>query len=298
MSQTTTVRRPPKSTWAASAALVRVEARRMVRHPAPWLGMLFSAWWVRNVTTVDWASSSYEGFMTAVGPMLLGISMASITSFGRGRTQLAEDAPTSTTARAVARLLAGWPLVLLMGLTVSAGAIHLRATGGVRLGDEPGMTLHGHHSPPELLQPVILALFALALGAALVRLLRSQMAAHVVVFVFWGLVAGTYWMFQGHVAQTLTPLQVQPNLVPIGPPDTDPALFPADWLLSAPGEYQDHWARLVVSPVLAAWHDVYLLGLVALMAGIAVPTHRGRLVLASGALVAAGAVAMQLVVAP
>ena len=47
-----------------------------------------------------------------------------------------------------------------------------------------------------------------------------------------------------------------PNYVVAGPASTDPSTFPSDWLLSAPGDYQPHWARLVVSPELAAWHDL------------------------------------------
>ena len=27
--------------------LARIEGRRMLRHPAPWLGLVLSAWWLR-----------------------------------------------------------------------------------------------------------------------------------------------------------------------------------------------------------------------------------------------------------
>lgn len=285
-------RRPP------TTELARAEARRMVRHPAPWVGILLSVWWLQGVVEEDWASARYEGLISAFGPLLLGISMAAATTFGRGRTPVAEDAPVGSGARATARLLGGLPLVGLVAVIVAGGAAYHRATGGVRLGDEPGLTLHAHHSLPELLQPVLLAGFAVALGAAVVQLVRSHLAAQVLVFVFWFLVAGTYWLFQGPVVQALTPLAVQPNLVEVAPVETDPTTLPSHWLLSAPNDYQDHWARLVVSPELAAWHDVYLVALTAVLVAAVTPGRWRRALLLTGTVVAVGAVGMQLVTAP
>ncbi len=118
------------------------------------------------------------------------------------------------------------------------------------------------------------------------------------VFLYWFLVGGTYWLFQGPVVHLLTPLQVQPNLVEVGPADADPTTFPSDWLLSAPGEYQDHWARMVVSPQLAAWHDLYVVALTALLVAAAAPGRLRRPLLVAGGVLAVGAVVMQLVVAP
>jgi hypothetical protein len=299
MIDTITTARPRVATpRPPTTELARAEARRMLRHPAPWLGIVLSVWWLQGVVDEDWASSRYQGLVSAFGPLLLGISMAAVTTFCRGRAPVAEDAPVGSGARATARLLGGLPLVGLVAVIVAAGTAYHRATGGVRLGDEPGLTMHAHHSFPELLQPVLLAGFAVAIGAAVVQLVRSQVAAQVLMFVFWFLVAGTYWLFQGPVAQALTPLAVQPNLVEVAPAETDPTTLPSDWLLSAPSEYQDHWARLVVSPELAAWHDVYLVALTALLVAAVTPGRWRRALLLTGALVAAGAVAMQLVTAP
>lgn len=283
--------RPP------TVELARTEAVRILKHPAPWLGLLLSAWWAQGTFEQDWASAQYEGLLTAVAPLLLGVSLAAATTFGRERAAVAEDAPLSGGHRAVARLAAGLSLVGLVLLVVAAGAVYLRVTGGLRLGDEPGMTLHAHYSLPELLQPVLLAGFAVALGAAVVHVVRSTLAAYVLLFVYWFLVS-TYWLFTGSVLQALTPLQVQPHLVEAGPRGADPTTFPSDWLLSVPGEFQDFWGRLVVSPTLAAWHDVYVLGLTALCVAVAVPGRWRRPLLVAGSVVAAVAVAMQLVVAP
>ena len=211
---------------------------------------------------------------------------------------MSDDAPLEPYRRSLARLLGGLALVGLMALVVGAGAVWLRLRGGLGLGDEPGHTAHAQYSLPELLQPVLLACFAVALGAAVVHLVRSRLLASIVLALTWFLVGATYWMFQGSLARTLTPLQVQPILVEAGPYDADPASFPATWLLSAPGEYQDYWGRIIVSPQLAAWHDVYLVALTMLLVAAAVPGRPRRPLLVAGALVAVGAVLMQLVVAP
>jgi hypothetical protein len=298
MTNLTTAQPRAAATRPPTSELARVEAVRMLRHPAPWLGLLLSLWWLKGVFEENWASAHYEGLLTAFSPLLLGLSMAAVTSFARGRTALAEDAPISTASRATARLLGALPLVGLVTLIVAGGAIYMRATDGIRLGDEPGLTMHAQYSFPELLQPVLLACFAVALGAAVVHLVRSQLAAHVLVFVFWFLVGATYWMFQGRIVEAFTPLQVQPNYVVAGPASTDPTTFPSDWLLSVPGEYQPHWARLVVSPELAAWHGLYLVGLTALLVAVVVPGRARRPLLAVGGVLAAVAVVLQLVVAP
>jgi hypothetical protein len=177
-------------------------------------------------------------------------------------------------------------------------AVWLRVRGGLMLGDEPGRTQHAYYSVPELLQPVLLAAFAVSLGAALAHVLRHRLVASIVAFVMWFLLGATYWMFNISVLAWLTPVQVQPVPLDVGSADTDPSTFPTTWLLSVPGEYQDHWVRLVVSPSLAGWHDVYLVALTALLGAAAVPGRFRRLVVGAGLLLATGAVLMQHAVMP
>lgn len=282
----------------ALGRLARIEGARMLRHPAPWVGLALSAWWLRDVYDAQWASAHYEGHLTALTPLLLGVSLASAHVFGRERVAVADDAPLEQHRRSLGRLLGGLALVGLVALVVTAGATWLWATGGVRLGDEPGRTDEAFYSAPELLQPVLLAGFAVALGAATVHLVRQRLLASILLVVWWFLVGGTYWMLQGEVARWLTPLQVQPVLVEAGPVATDPTTFPSDWLLSVPGEYQDFWGRLVVSPSMAAGHDLYLVALTLLAVAVAVPGRLRRPLLAVGALVAVGAVLLQAAVAP
>jgi hypothetical protein len=165
--------------------------------------------------------------------------------------------------------------------------------GGLELGDEPGRTAHAHYSVPELLQPVLLGCFAVALGAAVVHVVRLRLAASIALFLFWFLVGGTYWMFNGSVARWLAVVQSQPVSIEAGPSKADPTTFPSSWLLSAPGDFQDSWARLVVSPAMAGWHDLYLVALTMIAVAVAVPGRTRRWLLVAGALVGACAVLMQ-----
>ena len=288
----------PSPGRTAVRQLARLEAGRMLRHPAPWLGVLLTGYWGRESLDADWASADYQGLVAALAPLLLGISLAAMSAFGRQRVPLAAEAPMSQGRRAVAYLAGGLPLVGLAALVVAAATLWLRWRGGLPLGDEPGHTEHAHYTLPELLQPVVLAAFAAALGAAAVHVLRQRIVAAIVLVVGWFLVGATYWLFNGPVARWLTPLQVQPVQVEVAPASADPTQFPSSWLLSAPGEFQDHWARLVVSPGLAASHDVYVVGLTALAVAVAVPGRVRRVLLPVGAALAVLGVVLQWLVSP
>ena len=61
----------------------------------------------------------------------------------------------------------------------------MRWQGGFDIGDEPGRTLHAQFTLPELLQPVVLALLAVAVGAAAGRRLRRRATATLLLFVGW-----------------------------------------------------------------------------------------------------------------
>lgn len=283
---------------AATRELARLEGRRMLRHPAPWAGLALTLLMGFDVWGEDWSGQRYTGLVAALTPLLLGVSVASVSAFGRELVPVAEAAPLGPSERARARLAGGLPLVTLVALVVAAGAVGLRLVGGVPLGDDPGRTLHAHHTLPELLQPVLLAAVAVVVGAVAVRVLRHTLAAAIVLTVLWFLVGGTYWLFAGPGTRWVAVVQVQPFYVEVGPIRTDPSTFPADWLLSAPGEYQDHWARLVVSPLVALAHDAYLLGLVLLLLGVVLAGAARRALLTLGLALAIGAVALQHAAAP
>jgi hypothetical protein len=286
--------RPRTAVWQ----LALIEGRRMLRHPAPWAGLLLTFWWSYAVFDEPWATARYEGLVASVAPLLLGVSLASVSAFGRELVPVSEDAPMDRPRRAAARLLGGLALVGLVAACVAGAWVWLRVRGGLALGDEPGRTLHAHYSLPELLQPVVLACLAVAAGAAIVHLVRQRLVASIVLFVGWFLFGATYWMFNGDVVRWLTPVQVQPLFVDVGPATTDPTTFPSSWLLSVPGEFQENWARLVVSPSMAAWHDVYLVGLTAMLLAVAVPGRARRPLLAAGVALAVLGVLVQRSVTP
>lgn len=285
-------------TTTATQELARIEARRSLRHPAPWLGLALSGLMAWNTWEETWSGQRYTGLVASLTPLLLGISLASVAAFGRELVPVADDAPLGRARRSAARLLGALPLVGVAVLLVAAAALWLRSTGGLSLGDEPGRTAQAHHTLPELVQLGLLACLAVAVGAAAVHVLRQRLAASIVLSIGWFLAGATYWIFNGPVLRALAPVQVQPVYVDIGPPETDPLTFPADWLLSAPGEFQDHWARVVVSPALAWWHNAYLVGLVLLAVAVAVPGRARRPLLAAGAAIAVAGVLLQQAVTP
>jgi hypothetical protein len=278
--------------------LARIEARRMLCHPAPWIGIGLSCWFGSLALRGDSVDTGqYPVLLVASLPMLLGVSLASVSAFGRELMPVSDDAPMTAATRSMARLLGALSLVAVVAVVVASTGAWLRFSGGIPLGEEPGFTLHAHYTLPELLQPVLLACFAVAIGSAAVHLLRNRLLASIVTFLMWTMTSVFWWMAVGPL-QWLVLLQVQPGLVDVGPQTTDPMTFPEDWLLARPNEFQDFWARLVVSPALAAWHDLYLIGLTMLAVAAAIPGRWRRHLAIGGALVAGLAVLMQSTVAP
>jgi hypothetical protein len=48
--------------------LARIEAGRMLRHPAPWLGLALSAWIVFDTFRQPWSGAGYLGLLGAISP--------------------------------------------------------------------------------------------------------------------------------------------------------------------------------------------------------------------------------------
>lgn len=284
------IERPPAPTAGRLVgSLARTEARRLLRQPVLVLGLLITAFAVRSAATTDWSGARYSGYVAALGGVLWAVSVAAVGAGARTRLALAEDAPTSALHRALGRMLGASALVALVAVLVAGAAIWLRADGGLELGDEPGRTEHAHYTVPELLQPVVLAALAAAVGLALGARLRHRIEGVLVATVGWFAVSALYWVFNAPALQPIALVQAQPVRVVLGSV-TDPLALPGDWLLSRPGRYQDGWERLVVSPEIASWHVVYLVGLTVLAAAAAMPRgHRGRPALAGLVVAALGA---------
>ncbi len=278
--------------------LARIEGHRMLRHPGPWIGLAFTILFgYSGFNDLPYGSAQWEN-MACVAPLLLGISMAVASAFSREHIALCEDASLERHRVAAARLLGGLGLVALMaGLVVSA-TILMTNLGGIYLGEPPGVLVGVWYSVPELMQPVVLAGFAVALGAVIGLGLRPRLLASVFLFVYW-LLVGTYWLWAGPGLRYLTPLQTQPVSVEVGSANANPSSFPSNWALSAPNEWQSGWHRLIVSPELAAWHDVYVVGLTMVLVAVALGAPRvSRTLAAIGALAIVGGVTMQAIVGP
>lgn len=288
----------PDTSRRVVLTLAALEARRILTHPAPAAGLLLSLFFGHQVLTAapSWPGAEYMSLPVIVGPLLCGISLAAAATVARDRPPLAEDAPVRPGHRALARLLAGLPVVAVVAVLVGTGALWLRAAGGLELGERPGPILDAQYTLPELLQPIVLTAFAVAFGAAVARVVRHRLAAAVAIFVVWFAVSPTSWMWNGPQLMAFSIIQTQPLTVPIAPPTADPSTFPSSWLLSAPGEYQDFWGRVVVSPAMAAWHDVYLAGLTLLAAAVVLHAGARRTAGVAGiVLTVAGVVAQKLV---
>jgi hypothetical protein len=180
----------------------------------------------------------------------------------------------------------------------AVGALLVREHGGLDLGDEPGRTLHAQFTLPEILQPVALAVLAIAVGAAAGRRFRRRASASLALFVGWFPFVTITWAFSSAPVTPFSIIQIQPVSVEIGPVTQDPLTFPGKWLLSAPGEFQDHWARLFVSARLGLAHDIWLLGLALVFVALAVPRGSRTMPAAAGAVLAVAGVTWQYLLIP
>jgi hypothetical protein len=281
-------------------ALAAIEARRQLRSPLLWLGLALSAafLWQSLRAPGDWSGALYSMLPIVVGPLVAALSMVVAGSFHRERIELPGAGPVDEETRAAGRLLGSMASVAVVVVATVAAATAARLHGGFDLGDEPGRTLHAQYSWPEILQPVCLALLAVGAGSAAGRRFRRRATAALTLFVAWFPVVLVAWAFAAPQVTPFSIIQLQPISVEIGPSDADPLSFPSSWLLSAPGEYQDHWARAFTSIPLGIGHNVWLLGLALTLTGLALPRRRALPVVACGILLGTVGVVTQFLVIP
>jgi hypothetical protein len=116
-------------------------------------------------------------------------------------------------------------------------------------------------------------------------------------FVLW-FVVSVYWLFGQAAVTPFSVIQVQPLNLTVGQASADPLSFPSDWLLVGDPHTTEGWQRQFVSAALAWWHDVWLLGLAALLLAAAWPRPGRRVLLAGGAVLAVAGIVGQHVVIP
>jgi hypothetical protein len=287
------VSRPRSRTGAVVRSLAVAESHRMVRNPVLWGCAGLSTWMMWSVVPDpdEWPGASYQEMAIGAVPLLFAVSVVVAVSFHRERLEVAPDTPVPEAQRVAARLVATGPLLVVAIGYAALVAWRQRDLGGLSLGVEPGRTTHAFFTTGELAQPVVLAVLAIATGAALGRRL-PLVSAIPLLFVLW-FVVSVYWLFGDAAVTPVSILQAQPVRVYAGPPSADPLDFPASWLLEGPDEFSDQWSRVLVSPALAWWHAIWLLGLSALWVAVAVPggSARRRILAVGSALAVVGVVA-------
>lgn len=293
--QATTTRR---AVWAVA----RLEAARQLRAVPIWLGLALSAYLAWISRDVDWQSGTYTQLSIVTTPLAAALFVAGVRGGGRDRHSdlppLAEEAAVGTDERVRARLLGMVPVVGIGVTALGVAALAIRIEGGHWVGDWPGRTDTAVHSLPEVIQPMLVLVLAAALGVAAGRTFRRRSPVAVIGVVVLLATGAISWAWQGVPARYVTLVQLQPIEVQVGGVGADPTSFPDEWLLSAPDEYDADWDRVIVHQPMAAWHDVYLGGLVLAAVAVALRGVGGRRLLVVGLTIAVLGVGAQAAVAP
>ena len=247
-------------------ATARVEAGRMVRHPAFLVGTVAS---VLQVTVrpgaEDWAGQSHYLSATAWTFAWAGTMLAAARTAGRERFRSDPDPFPATPATRADRVL-GTALGLIGPALAAAAFVAFVAVMNARAG---GFTLgEGAYSvavTPSLFdwaQPVLLVILAGVVGIALVQLRRARVAALIVAVlaVFFGGTA--IWAFQAHPLRVLHPFmfptyeeRLPASFSPTGWEQGDAPLLPPD-------EYTEYWRAVHFDTAALGWHLLYVAGLV------------------------------------
>lgn len=283
---------------ASVRQLAIIEVRRSLRRVSIWIGLALTVLIISGNTTADWPGGSYtdklpQSFM----PIVLGTFIAAFRIGRRdGHHDVSESAPLGPDHRALARL-GGLALPVLLTVLVTVGfAIVSRIEGGFWLGDHPRRTDTALHPISELLQPALIVAFVGALGISIGRAQARRSTALVIIA---GAVLFTafpgYWLWNIPPVHVITPVQTQPLNIDLDTA-TDVDQLPTDWYVERTDG--DASTRQVVHQPTILGHDLYLLGLTALAAGVAIRQSRGRRLALTGAIVAAAGVAAQLIVSP
>ncbi len=261
--------------------LIPLEARRHLRRASIWIGFAISATMMMLVVFVwedTWSGDLAGQVPLAITPLAFGTFIAGVLSGGRDRSTalpgLAEEAALDDGERALARLGALTVPVVLGVVLAIAAAIASRIEGGFVIGDAPWRTDSAMLGPLELLQlPLVVALGG-AIGLAAGRSTRRAAPAVIIGAIATVLATSGWWALNMPGLHAFTWLQIQPIEIDL-PAPIDPASFPAGWFVNTPSEY-DGWRRQMVHLPTVASHNVYLLGLIVLAAGVAVRQQRGR----------------------
>jgi hypothetical protein len=289
----------PASRWPWT--LAGLEARRHLRNPVLWFGVVVTVYSTWRSSMIDWTAGPYSAFPVDFVPCAWALFVLGTLSGGRDHLAGLRPPPTVATASGDDRVAAARLLGLLAPLAVVAAVvlgvvIMMRLEGGYVIGEATWRTDSAQPTLPEIAQPVLLAAACGAAGVAVGRAVRFTflaVAAGTLVLFTFGLIS---WAWQWTPAVYVAPVQHQPFSVAV--PGGSLANAPSDWWLSSPGEFQRDWQRLVIDPTVAAGHDLVLLGVAAAFAGWAVRRAVGRGLAVAGLALATVGVVVQVAAAP
>jgi hypothetical protein len=277
-----------------------IEARRYAMRASIWIGWagtLAMAAFVRS----DWPGGSYESALPlSFSMMILGVYIAGARTgsldVDTDLPPLADEAALDRDDRRAARLFGlampvGLALVTTLGIAVAS-----RLEGGFWLGEGPRRTDSALHSPLELLQPALVVALAGALGVVSGSKFRRPLIAIVTGAFTWFVLFPVYWIWNTPPLNSLVPLQIMPLRVDL-PDVVTMSDAPVGWYVEYPNEYSKVYVRDLVHTPTIAFHIVYLVGLIMVVAASAARAHR-RAVRTSGLLILVAGVVAQLAVSP
>ncbi len=263
---------------AAVVELARIETFTMLRRASVWLGLVLSI--VLLVTGAlaeeSWSSQKYQSLVPlTLFPMTITTFVAGVRSGNRDRSRdrpaLAEEAPLGGDDRTLARIASlivpvGFAAPLMLAVGVGS-----RIEGGFAVDEGRFLNDNAMHSIFELLQPLLAIAVVGALAVAIGRWVRRSGPAIVIGVVVFFMIGSVYWVWNIPPAHTTALMQVQPFDI-------------AD--------------RDIVHIPTVIFHDLYLVGLAGLFAGLALRGGVRRPLVVGGLAVAVISVAAQFAVSP
>jgi hypothetical protein len=181
-------------------------------------------------------------------------------------------------------------------LTAIAMAVVSRIEGGFWMGEGPTRSDSAVHSVLELLQPALLVALAGALGVVVGRATHHTILVIIVGVLVWMVLFPFYWVWNAPLLHVVTPIQSMPLWVELADVRSMSDL-PADWYVEYPSEFEPHYRRALVHLPTVAFHHVYLVGLIMVVAA-SVWRERRRTARRAGIVLAIAGVAAQLAVSP
>ncbi|SHF83660.1 hypothetical protein [Geodermatophilus nigrescens] len=290
------------------AAMARAEVRYTARNPVLWAGAALSAvgtWYVSTDGTFTEGRSVTDGYGTwelAAAPLALAAFLVGNWAALRERPATTAEMFTSTPARRWDRTLgllaaAGVPAILALVL-MAAQWTAVVAQGGVRIG-QGRWSSTVTPTPLELVGAPLAVACAFVAGVAMARVVRSRAIGSVLGFVGWAFLYVFFWIW---FTAPFGVFAVSRSSVVTADLGRDPSTAElARWDgVDPPGAFAETYLAGSRDLGFHGLHLTYVLGLVVLLAGVALarsgPDRRTRAVLVAGLLLVVLGVAGQFLV--